>query len=218
MELKDIIIDNQNLIYKICSYFSKYENKEDLFQVGCIGLIKAYKNYNENMGAKFTTYAYPYILGEIKKYVREDKGLKISRDISKLNLKIEKATILLSQRLMREPSISEISLYLEIDEYLIVEALKSNNNIESIDKSINDDGKEMTLQDIIKVESLDIDSLIMLKEELNNLNSEEKTIINSRYNEDLTQSETAKNLGLTQVQVSRKEQKILMKLKDKLTI
>ena len=119
---------------------------------------------------------------------------------------------------MREPSISEISLYLEIDEYLIVEALKSNNNIESIDKSINDDGKEMTLQDIIKVESLDIDSLIMLKEELNNLNSEEKTIINSRYNEDLTQSETAKNLGLTQVQVSRKEQKILMKLKDKLTI
>ena len=218
MNIKSVILENKKLIYKICSYFNKYDNKEDLFQVGCIGLIKAYQNYNENYGAKFTTYAYPYILGEIRKYVREDKGLKISREISKLNLKIEKATILLSQKLMREPSINEIATYLEIDEYLIVEALKSNNNIDSIDKPINNEGKDITLQDLIPINDLDLDTLIMLKDELNNLTSEELDIINNRYTNDLTQSETAKNLGLTQVQVSRKEQKILTKLRDKLTI
>ena len=79
MELNNLIIENQNMIYKITHYFEKYASKEDLFQVGCIGLIKAYKKYDESYGAKFTTYAYPYILGEIRKYVREDKGLKISR-------------------------------------------------------------------------------------------------------------------------------------------
>ena len=150
MELNNLIIENQNMIYKITHYFEKYASKEDLFQVGCIGLIKAYKKYDVSYGAKFTTYAYPYILGEIRKYVREDKGLKISREISKLNLKIEKATILLTQKLMREPSVQEISNYLEIPEYYVVESLKSLNTIESIDRPINDDSsKEITLKDTI---------------------------------------------------------------------
>ena len=218
MELTDLIIENQNMIYKIANYFEKYSNKDDLFQVGCIGLIKAYKKYDENYGAKFTTYAYPYILGEIRKYVREDKGIKISRDITKLNLKIEKATLLLTQKLMREPSIKEISEYLEVPQYLIVESIKSVNSIESMDKPLNDSGKEITLQDTLASESLDINQLIMLRDELENLNELEKKLIVKRYNEDFTQTETAKILGMSQVQVSRSEHKILQKLKQKLTI
>lgn len=219
MELTNLILENQNMIYKITHYFENYGSKEDLFQVGCIGLIKAYKKYDESYGAKFTTYAYPYILGEIRKYVREDKGIKISRDISKLNLKIEKATILLTQKLMREPSIKEISEYLEIPEYYIVESIKSTNNIESIDKPINDDSsKEITLQDTISVENMNLDELIMLRDEINNLNENEKEILEKRYSNDFTQTETAKILGMSQVQVSRCETKILKKLKQKLTV
>ena len=87
-EITNLILNNEKLIYSIINYFKNYNSKEDLFQAGCLGLVDAYKKYNPNMGCKFTTYAYTYILGEMRKLVREDKGIKISRQITKLNLKI----------------------------------------------------------------------------------------------------------------------------------
>lgn len=216
-ELSRIIMDNEKLIHKITHYFSNYSSKEDLFQVGCIGLIKAYKNYKDDYNTKFTTYAYPYIVGEIKKYIREDKGIKVSRDITKLNLKIERAYLTLAQKLMREPSIRELSEYLEIDEYCISEALSVNNVLQSLDEPIVDNGKELTLHDTIsKVETMDLDTLIALKKELSCLESSDYQIINEHYLQDKTQSEIAKDLGINQVQVSRREQKILTKLKSRL--
>lgn len=216
-KLLKIINDNENLIHKITHYFTNYPSKEDLFQVGCIGLIKAYHNYKDEYNTKFTTYAYPYILGEIKKYVREDRGIKISRDITKLNLKIEKANLILTQKLMRVPTIKELSQYLDIDEYYISEALNSNNVVQSLDEPINDNGKELTLYDTISnVDSMDLDTLLALKQELSLLDKNEYQIINERYLHDKTQSEVAHILGTNQVQVSRNEQKILTKLKDKL--
>ena len=120
---------------------------------------------------------------------------------------------------MREPSITEISAYLEIPEYYIVESIKSTNSIESIDKPINDDSnKEMTLQDTISIDNKNIDELIMLRDEINNLSDNEKELLEKRYNNDFTQTETARLLGMTQVQVSRCEAKILSKLKQKLTV
>lgn len=182
-----------------------------------VGLITAYKNYNPEFNNKFSTYAYQYILGEMKKYVREDKGIKISRDISKLNLKIEKCSILLSQKLMRKPSIKEISEFLEIDEYQIAEALKSVNALQSLDETICNDSKEITLYDTIESrKNIDIIDSIMLKDELEKLPEPDKTIIKSRYLKDMTQQEIGKNLGMSQVQVSRYEQKVLTKLKNKL--
>ena len=89
-EITNLIMNNERLIYSIANYFKNYNSKEDLYQAGCLGLITAYKKYNPNMNCKFTTYAYPYILGEMRKLVREDKGMKVSREITKLNLKIEK--------------------------------------------------------------------------------------------------------------------------------
>ena len=213
--MEELIFENRNLIYSITRYFERYSNKEDLFQAGCIGMIMAYKNFNPNMNVKFTTYAYPYILGEMKKLVREDKTLKVSRNIQLLNLKIEKANILLTQKLMRNPTIDELSDFLEIPINLIEESINSNKAIYSIDEPLNENGKEITLKDTIgKIDN--IDDLLLLKEELAKLNPFEQQLINKRYINDLTQQQTAEELGISQVQVSRGEQKILTKLKSKL--
>ncbi len=213
--MEDIILENQNLIYYIANYFKNYPYKDDLYQAGRLGMIEAYKKYNPDMNCKFTTYAFTYILGEMKKLVRTDKGIKISREVSKMNLKIEKAYILLSQKLMKEPSIKEIADFLEIPEYIVSDAILSTNKIKSIDEPVNDEGSALTLQDVIG-HTNNIDELLLLKESLNNLNKEEKEIINNRYFKDYTQSETSKIIGISQVQVSRKEQKVLEKLKSKM--
>ena len=216
MESLSVLIEqNKNLIYKIATLFNG--NKEDLFQVGCIGLINAYKKYDESYNTKFSTYAYPYILGEISSYVRSDKGIKISRDIGRLNSSIERASILLTQKLMREPTIEEISSYLEIDPYLVIEALRARYPIMSTDSVINDDGREITLIDTIPdINGMDMNTLVALKEELLKLDSFERELINERYVQNLTQSEVASNLGISQVQVSRKEQKVLSKMRSNL--
>lgn len=217
--MENLILENKNLIYSMTRYFERYCNKEDLFQAGCIGMIIAYKNFDENIGVKFTTYAYPYILGEMKKLVRENKSFKVSRNIQLLSLKIEKANILLTQKLMREPTNIELSNYLEIPIDIINEAINSNMNVYSIDEPINKEGKIVTLQEVLgNNENENIDDLILLKDELSKLSEFEKKLIQTRYENDLTQQETAEILGISQVQVSRKEQKILLKLKDKLTV
>ena len=214
-EITNLIINNEKLIYSITNYFKNYNSKEDLYQAGCLGLINAYKKYNPNMNCKFTTYAYPYILGEMRKLVRKDKGIKISREITKLNLKIEKAYVLLTQKLMKEPTAYEIASFLEIPEYYVSEAILSLNKIKSIDEPVNGEGKEFTLQDVIG-ECNNIDDLILLRDSLNKLTEDEKELINNRYVNDYTQSETSKIIGMSQVQVSRKEHKVLEKLKQKM--
>lgn len=203
-----------NLIYSLTHYFEGYKNKEDLYQVGIIGLIEAYQKFDSSYNVKFSTYAYPYILGEMKKLVREDKGIKISRSITNLNNKIEKAKSILAQQLNKEPSTYELANFLEVDELEIIEALKTINIMQSIDEPVNSEGKEMTLHEIIGDNSVDLDTLIALKQELNNLTPYERNIINKRYIEDLSQSEVADILGITQVKVSREEAKIKRKIKE----
>ena len=216
--MEQLILENKNLIYSMTRYFERFCNKEDLFQAGCIGMILAYKNYDESMGVKFTTYAYPYILGEMKKLVREHRTVKVSRNIQMLSLKIEKANILLTQKLMREPNNIEIADYLELPIEIVNEAINSNMMVYSIDEPLNNDGKVVTLQDTIgNVDNENIDDLISLRDELSKLTDFEKKLIETRYNKDLTQAQTAEVLGISQVQVSRKEQKVLLKLKDKLS-
>ncbi len=205
-----------NLVYSITHYFENYKNKEDLYQAGIIGLIKAYKKFDPNINVKFSTYAYSYILGEMRKLMREDKGIKISRDITRLNYQIEKAKSILSQRLCRNPSVKDLSEFLEVEESNIVEALKTVGVMQSIDETINSDGKEMTLHDKISDNSMDLNTLIAFKEELNKLTPFEKEILNKRYMDDLSQSEVASIMGLSQVKVSREEQKIKKKIKERL--
>ena len=210
------IMEYKNYIMSLTRYFDGYKSKEDLFQVGCIGLMKAYSRFDPSFGVKFSTYAYSHILGEMKKLVRTDKGIKISREISKLNLKIEKANILLSQKLMRMPTIKELSEFLGIEENVIVDSMATINIMQSIDEPIRMDSKEVTLHDYVSDNREDINMLLALKEELNNLSKEEREIIEGRYLYDLTQSELANKLGMIQVQVSRKEKKIKQKIKAEL--
>lgn len=214
----DLIIDNEKLIYSIINdYFPWYQDSEDLFSVGVLSLEKAMKNYDESRGVKFSSFAYKYILGELRKYVREDKTIKMSRDVQQAARKIEDAKMFLSQHLMREPTLSEISLYLEIDENTLIEAININSlcKCQSLDEPLQTNDKEITLYDFVpKSNDVDLLDLIALEEEIGKLNGREQTIIRSRYNDDLTQSETAKCLGMSQVEVSRAEKKIYQKLKD----
>lgn len=209
----EIIMEYGCYVNKLASkYFSRYNNKEDLFQVGCIGLIMAYKKYDPNLGSKFTTYAFNYILGEMYKLVREDKGLKISQNITRLNFQIEKASLYLSQKLMRNPTMDELSEFLKIDTIDIIETKNACRIIESIDEPINRDGKIITLQDTIKKRDIDIDTLISLKQELNNLNENDRYLLEGSLN-NYTQEELAGHLGINQVQVSRQLTKIKQKIK-----
>lgn len=214
--ISQLIIENEKLIYKILSYFPYYDDKEDLYQAGCKGMIEAYKNYDSSKGVKFTSYAYTYILGEMKKVVREDKSIKVSREINSLANKIEKAKELLSQALMHEPTTKEISDYLEIPEYCVIEALNSKVIMKSIDSNVGD--TNMMLHEIISRQEADINDLLFLKTELEKLQEPERTIMINRYYEDMSQSEIAGNLGLTQVDVSRREKKVLTKLRGRLTL
>ena len=213
--MEQVLNDNINMIYAIAGYFKNYKSREDLVQAGSLGLFKAYNKYNPNMGVKFSTYAYTYILGEMIKLVRTDRGIKVSREISSINKQVEEARVYLEQLLEREPSISEIAAYLEKDEYLISEAILSVNCLQSFDYVINDqdDGKGLTLYDVIG-QNLDMDTILELKEQLELLDDIERKLILARYVNDLTQQQTASMLGMNQVQVSRTEKKILNKLRN----
>lgn len=212
----DEIEKYSNYIYSIMKRFKNYNNKEDLFQAGCIGLINAYNRFNPNMGAKFTTYAYLDILGEMYKLVLQDRSLKIGTKMNKLNLKIEKANILLSQRLYRYPTIKELSDYLEVEEELIENCLKLNNPIINLDETISNDGKEITYYDTISNNEIDYDTLVSLKDEINNLTEEEKYLLEKSLIDNYTQQEIATLLNINQVQVSRKITRIKEKIKQKI--
>ena len=199
-------VDNyyDKLIYSIIyKHFNFYKDKEDLYQVGYIGLLNALNNYDNSIGTKFITYAYPYIYGEMYNLINHDKSIKVNRKTNSLYLKITKVSALLTQKLMHEPSIDEIASYLEIDSSLVIDALNTSYamlDIDERDYGYNDSN---------------LDNLV-LKDEINKLNREEFTIINGRYKNDLSQQEVANIMGISQVQVSRKEKKILEKLKSKL--
>ena len=120
----DLIIDNEKLVHSIVNKYNGYFDKDDLFQVGMIGLIKASKNFDKTIGVKFSTYAYTYIFGEINSYIRENNNLKISKDTIRLKKSIEKAKDLMRQKLLREPTTLEISLFLDMDEEKVIEIMK----------------------------------------------------------------------------------------------
>ena len=150
----------------------------------------------------------------MNKLVAEDKTMKVSRNIRKLNLRIERAMIVLAQTYGREPSVEELVDYLGVTPYEIREALMSRQPTRSIDEPICMDGKEMSLHETIADKrETHIDELLALKEQLQQLTDEEKRLIEARYMEDMTQSEVSKILGMNQVQVSRKEDKIKCKMR-----
>ena len=200
------IKENENLIYKLASKYKNYYNFDDLYQAGCIGVIKAYKNYKDN-NTKFSTYAYKYILGEMIDYIRKDKNIIISDEAYDIYRKYIKIKELLNEKYQREVSFSEICKYMNIDE----------NNMVRIIESIYVDKSETSL-DNSYVDSRDnIDNEIFIQSEINNLTDYEKSLINYRYYLGYTQDETASILGTNQVKISRNEKLILKKLRENIT-
>lgn len=211
-DVTELIIENEGLIYKIINKYKNYFEVEDLYQVAVMGIIKASKTYNRNYNTKFTSYAYPFILGEVIKYINEYRSIKISKENAKLYSKILKASEVLAQRLMKIPTNYELSLFLEIDESIIEEVLAMNMQVESLDKIIYQDGKDLELYNKIGYCDEVIENYSLISE-IEKLSDIDKIIIQSRYYDNLTQSEIGANIGMHQVEVSRKEKKILKKLK-----
>ena len=207
IEVKKLVLENEALIYSIVKKFKG--DVEDLFQVGCIGLIKAYQNYNKEFNTKFTTYAYRYIFGEIYQYVLRNKNIKLTPDQVKLNTAINKAHDFLCQKNGYEPSDYELAMFLEIP----IEKIEENRNILNT-ISLDDDTKDIDLYNFIVLDNMDKDDLILLRDALNKLNYEEKELILKRYFYNMTQSQVAHDLGVNQVKVSREEGKVLTKLRN----
>ena len=209
------LLEYENLVYSIINKYSGFD-KDDLYQVGIMGLVQAYKNYKSSFNVKFSSYAYYYILGEVTKYIRENKSIRVSKDVLKLKSLIDKTKSLMMQRLGREPTISEVSLYLEIDEEKVSDVLCSVCDVKSLDYVYDEDGNEMYASLGVYDNNMDLD-FINLRDVVDGLSDDEKELIISRYFEDMTQCEVSEKLGISQVQVSRKENKILEKLKNKIS-
>lgn len=205
-----IIKENAGLIWKIAEKFYGID-KKDLFQAGALGMVKAYRNYKKNGATKFSTYAYDYIFGEMYA-LANNKEIKVSKDLKRLYIMLEKTRYTLAQKLERVPNNKELAEYLEMDEEKIEQALLSVSVVMSLD---DDNDEERSLHETIAYEeSIDQDDKILLENSMDTLKPLEKDIINARYFEDLTQSETARKLGITQVMVSRYETKSLEKMRD----
>ena len=208
--MKDIVYskikENENLIYKIASKYSNYYNIDDLYQAGCMGIIKACKNYKDN-NTKFSTYAYKYIMGEMIDYIRKDKNIIISDETYDLYRKYLKIKELLCEKYQRDISFSEICNYMNIDEnkmIRIVESIYVSKCESNIENSYIDSWEN-------------IDNELFIESEIDNLTDYEKSLINYRYYLGYSQDETAKLLGTNQVKVSRNEKLILKKLKENIT-
>ena len=210
-----VIKSTSGMIYMIINKYFKGYDKEDLYQVGVIGVINAYNNYKKDHNTKFSTYAYTYIYGELYTYINNLKGLKVARENYSLYRKINDARNILSQKLMKEPSIYELSSFLELDYKLIENIISSMQSVDSLERTIISDDKDLSLLDVVsdKKDYYNIDYL-MLNDEVNNLPEPWKEVIKLRYFEDKTQSEVAKMLGMNQVEISRGETKILKKIKN----
>ena len=212
MNLETLVKEHANLIYKIANKYSGYYNVEDLFQEGVKGLDKAMNNYDVSSTTKFSTYAFKYILGEIVTYIKSDRNIKVGSDTLKLYKAYEKTNEYLTNRLNRYPTLEEVCNFMGVNPSLVVDAINKCEFTISLESALNDE--DFTLEQILGIDNTDkIDSLIDLKTELEHLTEEERKLIKLRYFEDYTQSETANYLNMTQVQVSRSEQKILKKIR-----
>lgn len=212
-KITNLILENESLIYKIISKYKNYFELDDLYQVAVMGMIKAYKNYDDSFNTKFTSYAYPYILGEVIKYINEYRNIKVNKNIKMLYVKILKTKEILTQKLMKEPTINELSIFLEMDEKLIDEVIQANQIVDSLDKIISEDDKNFELYNKFGYTDREIDNYSLISE-LEKLSPEEKKIIMARYYDDMSQKEVGMKLGMYQVEVSRKEKKILQKLRS----
>lgn len=213
-----LVMDNVGLIWSIVRRFSGrgYE-MEDLFQIGSIGLIKAIDKFDTGFEVKFSTYAVPMITGEIKRFLRDDGMIKVSRSIKELGFKVRAAREEMTYSLGREPTIEEIAARLETSREEVAASMEAGAEVESLYRPTgNGDDNTMFLMDRLEEENNDHEELLnrmVLKELMEDLSDEQREIIVRRYFYNQTQTQIAGELGISQVQVSRLEKRILKEMR-----
>lgn len=208
----------------VTSISKKFMNRgydyEDIYQIGCMGLVKAINNFDDNYNVKFSTYAVPMIIGEIKRFLRDDGIIKVSRNVKSLAKKLHFDKEALTKKLNRDPSIEELAEFSGIDKEEILFALESSASMQYLYEVIHqDDGAPVLLIDKLSenaAEDKNLTEKIALKEALNSLDVKSRQIIVLRYFKDKTQIQVAKMLGISQVQVSRIEKKVLLEMRKQL--
>ncbi|MBS5111195.1 MAG: sigma-70 family RNA polymerase sigma factor [Coprobacillus cateniformis] len=213
-----LVLANLKLVLSLVQkYHQRVSNLDDLFQVGVIGLIKAIENFDTSLDVRFSTYAVPLIIGEIKRYIRDNSSMRIPRSMRDIAYKALMANEEFMKKNQREASTKELSKLLKIDEYLLVEALSSTNSVTSLSQEVQNDGNgQIDLESQIpdrKNQMEDMQNRIDLHSAMNRLDEKELQIILERYFLDHTQSEIAKELFVSQAQVSRLEKQALSHLK-----
>ncbi|WP_062356163.1 RNA polymerase sporulation sigma factor SigF [Bacillus kwashiorkori] len=221
-EARNLIVEkNMRLVWSVVQRFlNRGYDPDDLFQIGCIGLLKSVDKFDLSYDVKFSTYAVPMIIGEIQRFIRDDGTIKVSRSLKEIGNKIRRAKDDLSKKYGRVPTVNEVSEYLEIPVEDIILAQEAVLAPASIHETVyENDGDPITLLDQISDNNDGkwFDQ-IALKEAIAELDEREKLIVYLRYYKDQTQSEVAARLGISQVQVSRLEKKILKQMKARMEI
>ena len=212
LDRDSFIESNLQLVHSLCRRFSgRGIEYDDLYQAGCVGLVKAADGFDKSRGLCFSTYAVPVILGEIRRLFRDGGAVKVSRSLKELSLKIARVKSELELKLLREPTISELAAEIGVTVEDIAEAQSASQPTVSLTYE-GDDGVKETDIAVCGPEDLLTDKLV-LQNAFKFLELDEQRIIRYRYFEYLTQSETAEKMGMSQVQVSRAEKKILLKLR-----
>lgn len=216
-----LVEENMGLVYTIARRFQgRGHEMEDLIQIGCIGLIKAIDKFDTTFEVKFSTYAVPMIAGEIRRFLRDDGMIKVSRSLKETAAKACMTREILEKRNGREPTLEEISEEIGAAREDIVLAMESAAEVESLHQTIyQGDGNAISLMDRLEEKSDPNEELLnhmVLNELLQGLPGEERTLLRMRYFDEKTQTQVAKALGMSQVQVSRYEKKILKKLRGRI--
>lgn len=214
-ERQQMIEDNIGLVHSIAKRFKgRGADYEDLFQSGCIGLIKAVDNFDETKGFQFSTYAVPVIMGEIKRVFRDGGSIKVARSLKEKSIKAQALRDKFIKKELREPTVSELAEMLGCDVNETSEILGVLTPMLSINQFGEDDNENF---DIPFDDSENFFERLSLNEVIDKLSEDEKTLIECRYYKGQTQNFTAKVLGISQVQVSRKEKAVLRKLRERLS-
>ena len=213
-----ILIENTGLIWSIVRRFlNRRHEGEDLFQIGCIGMLKAIDRFDTEFDVAFSTYAVPMIAGEIRRFIRDDGIVKISRKIKENQMKIIHQREIYINEKKQEPTIEELEKVCDLTKEEIVMAMDASRNVESIDKEMYSKDSAYTLMDLAEDDTNIEETVlnkIMVQQLMDMLESKERKIINLRYFKNKTQSQVAKEMGMTQVQVSRLEKKILNSMRN----
>ena len=210
---RDLFIENNlGLVRSLCARFAgRGIEYDDLYQAGCIGLIKATDAFDTERGLCFSTYAVPVIMGEMRRLFRDGGAVKVSRSVKELGMKISRERQALEQKLCREPTVSELAAVLGVTPEDVTEAICASQPTVSLTYE-DDDGISETELPVISAED-EISDRLLVDSALEKLNNEEKQLVIYRYYNSLTQSKTAEKMSMTQVQVSRAEKNILEKLR-----